>query len=74
MFALAGLASGNRLLAAGGGLVWLLLSMRFCAARLRGTSRTLPHVAEMIVTSVLIPPLAVFWRLAGAVRYRVCFA
>jgi hypothetical protein len=74
LLALAGLAGGNRPLAAGAGLAWLLLSLRFCAARLRGTSRTLSHVAEMVVTSVLIPPLAVFWRLAGAVRYRVCFA
>jgi len=32
------------------------------------------HVAEMVITSALLPPLAVFWRLAGAVRYRVRFA
>jgi hypothetical protein len=25
------------------------------------------------VTSVAIPPVAVFWRLVGAVRYRVLF-
>lgn len=74
LLALAGLAGGKGALAAGAGLAWLLLSMRFCAARLRGTAKTLPHVTEMIVTSALIPPLAVFWRLAGALRYRVCFA
>jgi uncharacterized membrane protein YqaE (UPF0057 family) len=28
------------------------------------------HIAEMIVTSVLIPPLAVFWRLVGMLRFR----
>jgi hypothetical protein len=28
----------------------------------------------MAITSVLLPPLSVFWRLAGAVRYRVRFA
>jgi hypothetical protein len=27
----------------------------------------------MVVTSALIPPLAVFWRLRGALRYRVLF-
>jgi hypothetical protein len=27
----------------------------------------------MIVTSVAIPPLAVFWRLAGAFKFRVPF-
>lgn len=74
LLALGGLAAGNGALFAVAGLAWLLLSMRFCAARLRGTARTLPHVTEMIVTSVLIPPLAVFWRLVGAVRWRVCFA
>jgi uncharacterized membrane protein YqaE (UPF0057 family) len=31
-------------------------------------------VADVILTSMLLPPLAVFWRLAGAVRYRVRFA
>lgn len=52
---------------------WALLTASFCARRLRGTSRARGHVAEMIVTSVLIPPLAVFWRLRGAMRFRVVF-
>jgi hypothetical protein len=54
--------------------VWALLTARFCLQRLRGTSHTLAHVTEMIVTSVLIPPLAVFWRLAGMWKFRVGFA
>jgi len=28
----------------------------------------------MALTSILIPPLAVGWRLRGALRYRVLFA
>lgn len=52
---------------------WALLTTSFCARRLRGTSRARGHVAEMIVTSMLIPPLAVYWRLRGAVRFRVVF-
>jgi GT2 family glycosyltransferase len=52
---------------------WALLTASFCARRLRGTSRAPGHVAEMIVTSMLIPPLAVYWRLRGAVRFRVMF-
>jgi cellulose synthase/poly-beta-1,6-N-acetylglucosamine synthase-like glycosyltransferase len=52
---------------------WALLTASFCARRLRGTSRAPGHVAEMIVTSMLIPPLAVYWRLRGAVRFRVVF-
>jgi GT2 family glycosyltransferase len=53
--------------------VWLALSARFCWRRLANTSRAARHVLEMIVTSVAIPPLAVFWRLAGALRFRVLF-
>jgi len=52
---------------------WTVLTGLFCARRLNGTSRACGHIAEMIVTSAAIPPLAVFWRLAGAVRYRVLF-
>lgn len=57
----------------GGWLAWAALSARFCADRLRGTARTPGHLAEMVVTSALIPPLAIFWRLLGALRYRVLF-
>jgi uncharacterized membrane protein YqaE (UPF0057 family) len=28
------------------------------------------HIAEMLITSALIPPVAVFWRVVGAFRYR----
>jgi GT2 family glycosyltransferase len=54
-------------------VVWSVLTGRFLAPRLRGTSRAPGHVTEMVVTSALIPPLSVFWRLAGAVRYRVWY-
>ena len=53
---------------------WAAMTARFCAARLRGTAHTPAHVLEMIITSALIPPIAVFWRLAGAIRFRVRFA
>jgi glycosyltransferase involved in cell wall biosynthesis len=68
-----GVATGSVLLVAAGAGVWLLLTGRFCARRLLRTSRAPRHVAEMIVTSALIPPLSVFWRLYGAVRFRVLF-
>ncbi len=55
-------------LACGG--IWLLGTLRFCAQRLAGTLRTPSHIAEMLVTSALIPPLSVFWRLTGALRFR----
>ncbi len=68
------LAVGEVRLAAMAAAVWLVLTAALCARRLRGTSRRAAHVADMLVTSVLLPPLSVFWRLAGAVRYRVAFA
>lgn len=71
---LAGLLAQLPLLAALAGAAWLLMTCLLCARRLRGTSRHPSHVAEMIVTSALIPPLAVFWRMAGAIRFRVRFA
>jgi glycosyltransferase involved in cell wall biosynthesis len=53
--------------------VWLTLTARFAWRRLRDTSRAPLHVLEILLTSVLIPPLAVFWRFVGALRYRVLF-
>lgn len=54
-------------------LVWVPLVGRFWVERLRGAALTPSHVAEMLVTSVLIPPVAVYWRLRGAWTFRVPF-
>jgi GT2 family glycosyltransferase len=54
-------------------VLWAVLTGRFFAQRLRGASKRPGHVLEMLVTSMLIPPLAVFWRFAGALRFRVAF-
>lgn len=53
--------------------VWASMTGRFCAQRLRHTSHAPRHVAEMIVTSILIPPLAIYWRIRGAIKFRVFF-
>jgi hypothetical protein len=45
----------------------------FCLKRLRGTRHSPSHIAEMALTSALIPLLALFWRLAGALRFRTAF-
>lgn len=55
------------------GLIWLAMTGRFCIQRLKHTSKSPAHVLEMIVTSVLIPPLAVYWRAVGAFKFRVGF-
>jgi glycosyltransferase involved in cell wall biosynthesis len=53
--------------------VWLVLTAGFCVYRLRGTRRSLAHIAEMAWTSIWIPFLSIYWRLHGAIRYRVWF-
>jgi hypothetical protein len=53
--------------------LWLALTLAFAAKRLRATSLKPAHVAEMLWTSIVIPPLAVAWRLYGACKFRVAF-
>jgi hypothetical protein len=74
LLAIVATVAGSPALAGVGVLAWLALTVRLCQRRLHGTSHSVRHVAEIIVTSVLIPPMAVFWRLMGALRYRVRFA
>lgn len=66
-------ASGARPVAYASGALWLVLTLRFAWMRLRHTSRSLAHIAEMAWTSILVPPLAIVWRLYGAFKFRVGF-
>ncbi len=50
--------------------VWLWSFAAFFRRRLRGTRRAPDTVAGLLLTSALIPPLAVFWRAVGALRFR----
>lgn len=70
----AGMALGAAPLALAAGAGWLWMTARFCLQRLCGTTKSPSHVAEMIVTSALIPPCAVFWRAMGALRFRAALA
>ncbi|HDR9203217.1 TPA: glycosyltransferase [Burkholderia vietnamiensis] len=54
-------------------LAWAAITAAFCIKRLRGTQLTPSHVAEMIVTSIAIPPVSLYWRLRGALHFRVFF-
>lgn len=67
----AGLGHPRTALAAAG--VWIGLTGHFCIRRLRRNSYAPGHVAEMVVTSALIPPLSVFWRVYGSFKFRVLF-
>jgi glycosyltransferase involved in cell wall biosynthesis len=54
-------------------IFWISLTLFLCAKRLRRTSRSPGHVLEMLITSFLIPFFDVYWRLHGAVRFKVVF-
>ena len=69
----AGAASGAADIALGAGAAWAALTGAFVARRLRHTSRAPRHIAEMVLTSAVIPPLSLFWRARGALRHRVFF-
>ncbi|MFT4174208.1 MAG: glycosyltransferase [Rhodocyclaceae bacterium] len=71
--ALIGLMSDQMGIALAGLIVWLVLTATFCQQRLQGTSHSWAHVADMALTSMVIPPLALFWRAVGGLRYRVLF-
>lgn len=67
------LAARNYAGASASAAVWAAATLFFLSRRVRGTSRAPSHLLEMAVTSVPVPLAAVFWRLAGAVRYKVLF-
>jgi glycosyltransferase involved in cell wall biosynthesis len=54
-------------------VTWTLLTSRFCLVRLKNTSHTPSHIFEMTITSCVIPLLAIYWRLRGALKFRVFF-
>jgi GT2 family glycosyltransferase len=58
-------------LSAAAALVWLALTVEFCLRRLRGTSKSPRHIAEMFFTSAFIPPVSLFWHLRGCLRFRI---
>jgi GT2 family glycosyltransferase len=67
--ALLGIVAGAGPIALAGVAGWAGMTGMMCRRRLAGTTGRASHVAEMIVTSILIPPYAVFWRVVGALRF-----
>lgn len=53
--------------------VWLGFTLDFILRRLRGTSLDIRHIAEMAVTSALIPPIALYWHWRGVLKFRVLY-
>ncbi len=64
---------GPRLLSLAALGYWGYETSRFTSQRLSNTSHAPQHIAEMVITSALIPPLAIYWRLRGAAKWRVWF-
>ncbi|MCO6431520.1 MAG: glycosyltransferase [Deltaproteobacteria bacterium] len=54
-------------------MLWAAATLDFAQSRLRDTQYTIAHVAEVLLTSIAIPFLSLFWRAYGAFRFRVAF-
>ena len=67
------LGMGESVAAIGAAITWLVLTGWFGVERFAATPHTGGRMMEVVVSSVLIPPLTVFWRLTGAVKFRVPF-
>ncbi|MCQ6956533.1 glycosyltransferase [Mucilaginibacter aquariorum] len=70
---LSGLITGLPILTLTGSIVWISFTLFFITKRLYTTKLTINHIAEMVVTSIIIPFVSVFWQWYGAVKYRVLF-
>ncbi len=54
-------------------LTVLIMITGFFIIRIRNTRKTKDHILEMWVTSSVIPFLSVYWRIYGAVKFKVLF-
>jgi GT2 family glycosyltransferase len=53
--------------------LWVIAWLYFTGKRLSGTSHSLSHISEMLVTSAAIPFLSVYWHIYGMIKYRSFF-
>jgi glycosyltransferase involved in cell wall biosynthesis len=68
-----GIALHMNLLSISGFIIWIGLTVLFTIKRLSSTILSIKHISEMVVTSLAIPFLSIFWQFYGAVKYRVLF-
>jgi len=45
----------------------------FFYKRIRATKKSASHLSEMLITSIFIPFLSVYWRVYGSIKFRVFF-
>lgn len=57
-------------LSIGAFILWLILLTGFIWKRLAATSKSMSHVMEMLITSLVIPFLSIYWQYYGALKYR----
>lgn len=53
-------------------LLFFMITL-FLYKRLRHTTKSVSHITEMLITSIAIPFFSVYWRLYGAIKFRVFF-
>jgi glycosyltransferase involved in cell wall biosynthesis len=70
---LTGIAIHAKPVVLAGFVVWLLLTIKFIIKRLYNKQLSARHIAEMIVTSFIIPFVSIYWQWYGAVKYKVLF-
>jgi GT2 family glycosyltransferase len=51
-------------------LIWIMLVLNFAMSRICRSSGELSHVVSMLVTSMLIPFLSIYWNLYGNIKFR----
>jgi GT2 family glycosyltransferase len=65
--------AGNHDLALVSWVLWSLLTLRFFLKRMANSALTARNALELFLTSIAIPPLAIFWRVVGVGRYGAGF-
>ncbi|WNG94116.1 HAD-IIIA family hydrolase [Mycobacterium sp. ITM-2016-00318] len=70
LWAVALIVTGQWRMAARAFILWALLTAEFAVRRILAGPRTIAEIACMVVTSVLIPPVAVFHRIRGQWEFR----
>ncbi|MBO9571444.1 MAG: glycosyltransferase [Chitinophagaceae bacterium] len=70
---LTGVAVSLRPLFFTGLIIYSCLTFMFIWKRLVNTSKEFNHVIEMIVTSLVIPFISIYWTIRGALKYKVFY-
>ncbi|ETF03841.1 glycosyl transferase family 2 [Advenella kashmirensis W13003] len=54
-------------------VLWVLFTLRFFLTRLARSAPTMRNTLELLLTSIVIPPLSIYWRFVGMSRYGAWF-